>query len=107
MILGLSNIFFAFLLIGISIPLVRGKIYMNQTYCFRFMKSFESEENWYKINNYGGKQMIIWSILLFFIGIITLFLPIKDNGVITILIACAPLIVLVPAFMSYKYSKKL
>lgn len=105
-ILGLSNIFVAFI-IGISIPLVMRKIPMNHIYGVRFSKSFESENNWYKINEYGGKKLIIWAIPLIMIGIITFFLLLKGNGVLIILIACAPLMVIVPAVMSYKFSKQL
>ncbi len=107
-ILGLSNIFVSSLIIGGSIPLVMGKIPMNPIYGVRFKKSFESEENWYKINKYGGKQLIIWSIPLFMTGVLTFFLPIKGNSVFTNLVAGAPLIFLiVPAYMSYKYAKTL
>jgi len=80
---------------------------MNHFYGVRFKKSYESEENWYKINHYGGKQLIAWSVLLLIIGVLTFFLPPKEKGIMTTLIGCAPLIVLVPAYMSYKYAKKL
>ncbi len=107
LILGLSNIIVACLIIGMSIPLIMDKISMNQIYGFRFSKSFESKENWYKINRFGGKQLIIWSIPLFFIGIITFFLSIEDHFLLTALISYTPLILLIPVFKSYKYSKKL
>ena len=29
---------------------------MNHLYGIRIKKSFESEDSWYKINEYGGKQ---------------------------------------------------
>jgi hypothetical protein len=106
-ILGISNIFIGILMIIISIPLVRKSISMNKIYGVRFKKSFESEENWYKINVYGGKQLIIWSFPLILFGVITFFLPLKGNELWILLTACAPLIVLVPAIMSYLYSRKL
>ena len=106
-ILGISNIFIGILMIIISIPLVQKSISMNEIYGVRFKKSFESEENWYKINAYGGKQLIIWSVPLIVFGVVTFFLPLKNNELRIILVACAPLIVLVPAFTSYRYSKKL
>ncbi len=105
--LGLSNIIVAFIIIGISIPLALRKIPMNNLFGVRFSKSFESEDNWYKINEYGGKKLIVWAIPLIVIGTITFFLPLKGNGVLTFLIGCAPLIVMIPAYLSYKYSKKL
>jgi uncharacterized membrane protein len=106
-ILGVSNIFVALIIIGMSIPLVLSKIPMNHIYGVRFSKSFESEDNWYKINKYGGKKLIAWSIPLILFGILTFFLPLKGHVVLTTLIACAPLIVVIPAYMSYKFSKRL
>ena len=105
--LGVSNIFVGLLTILISIPLVLGKVPMNSLYGVRFKKSFESEELWYKINAYGGRLLIIWSIPLVFLGVITFFLPLGGRQIWTTLIACAPLIVVIPAVMSYIYSKSL
>jgi uncharacterized membrane protein len=107
MIAGLSNIFVGVLFIAISLPLVMGKIPMNSFCGVRFKKSYESEENWYKINRYGGQQLIIWSIVLVILGVSTIFSPIKESHGFTSISLCAPLIVLIPAFKSYMYSKKL
>ena len=69
------NIACALLFIGISIPLVKNKIKMNSWYGVRIEKSFKSKENWYKINSYGGKELIIWSIPIIISGIICFFVP--------------------------------
>lgn len=95
------------LFIAISIPLVQGKVSMNKTYGVRIKKAFESEENWYTINAYGGKQLILWSIPLILLGVATFFLPLEGNGPAIVAVACAPLIVLVPAIMSCAFAKKL
>ena len=105
--LGLSNISVAALFIVISIPLAKGKVAMNTTYGVRIKKAFESEENWCKINAYGGKQLILWSVPLMLLGLATFFLPLEGNGPAIVSVACAPLIVLVPAIMSCAYAKKL
>ncbi len=105
--LGLSNISIAALSIVISIPLATGKVSMNRTYGVRIKRAFESEENWYKINAYGGKQLILWSIPLILLGLATFFLPLEGNGPAIVAVACAPLIVLVPAIMSCVYAKNL
>ena len=105
--LGISNIFVATTLILLSIPLIQQKVSMNKMYGVRIKKAFESEENWYKINTYGGKQLVLWSIPLGLLGVSTFFLPLDGNGFMITLIACAPLIVLVPAIMSCIYAKKL
>ncbi len=70
------NILAGILFIGISIPLLRGKIPMNQAYGFRIQKAFASNDNWYAINKYGAKQLLIWSSIVVAAGIILLFVPI-------------------------------
>jgi hypothetical protein len=77
---GLVNIVTALLLIGISIPLVKHKIKMNHLYGVRITKSFESDDNWYRINAYGGKQLIIWSIPMILAGLICFIVPISDTN---------------------------
>ncbi len=54
----LSNLYCAVLFIAISVPLVFRKIPMNHFYGFRIKKAFMSDELWYDINAYGGRQMI-------------------------------------------------
>ena len=105
--LGISNIFVAALFIVLSIPLVKGKIPMNKVYGVRIKKAFESDENWYKINAYGGKQLILWSIPLVLLGVVTFFVPLEANGPLITAVACAPLIVVIPAITSCAYAKKL
>lgn len=106
-VLGLSNIFVSLLVIGISIPLVMEKIPMNEIYGIRFGKSFEANETWYKVDKFGGRQLIIWAIPLFLLGVLSFFIPIEGNTFLIILIACAPLIIVVPAFKSYMYLRTL
>lgn len=106
-IFGISHIFIAFILILISIPLVKGQVSMNNFYGIRFKKAYESEENWYKINKYGGRQLIIWSIPLGLFGIISFFLPYKENPLLHLISVLAPFIILVPVFKSYLYARKI
>ncbi|HCK16517.1 TPA: hypothetical protein DHW51_20490, partial [Candidatus Poribacteria bacterium] len=37
---------------------------MNHYYNMRIRKAFESKENWYKINCFGARQWIIFSVLM-------------------------------------------
>ncbi len=102
--LGLSNIFIGALVIGLCIPLLKDKIKMNHWYGIRwFKKSFESDENWYKINRYGGRRMIIWSMVLIAIGVVAFFLPVSGTG--TILLASAPMIYVIPAVECWQFTK--
>ena len=105
--LGMNNIVIAGLFIVMAIPLVSHKVGMNRVFGIRLKRAFESEENWYKINEYGGKQLIIWSIVLALIGIVTFFIPLKDNMVLITLVASAPLIVIVAAIKSWLYARRI
>jgi hypothetical protein len=107
LILGSSHIFIALVIILISIPLVKEKIPMNTWYGVRFNKSYGSDENWYRINRYGGRQLIIWSVVLAFLGIVTIFLPIDQNSILFFPGLLAPLIIFAPAVTSYMYARKL
>ena len=104
---GLMNTFLAFILICISIPLVKGHVSMNKFYGIRFKKSYESEENWYRINKYGGRQLILWSIPLGLFGIISFFLPVSESPLLYLISILAPFIVLIPCVTSYLYARKL
>ena len=111
-ILGLSNIGVAGLLIAISIPLIRRRVKMNHFYGVRIPKAFESEENWYKINEYGGRQLVLWSCVLALSGVVTFFLPLgtaeKPSDTLVLIAATMPLLVLVPAIVQILlYARKL
>ena len=63
------------LLFFVSIPLALRKVPMNRYYGFRTAAAFKSEQDWYDINAYAGKQMAFWSLLLIAAGIAGFFLP--------------------------------
>ena len=107
MVLGMSNVTMAVTFILLGIPLLKRKVPMNRWYGARFKKSFESEENWYRINAYSAKQLMIWSVPLLLVGIATLFLPLKGHPGITRVLACAPMLIGAPCFLSYRFARKL
>jgi hypothetical protein len=94
-IFGLTNIACALLIIGICIPLVKRKIKMNSWYGVRIPKSFESEENWYRINAYGGKELIIWSIPIMLSGVLCFFIPgeYQHKEILTLILGFGPLVI--------------
>jgi uncharacterized membrane protein len=106
-IIGVANIICCLLYIAVSIPMITGSVKMNWIYGARFPKSFESEENWYKINKYTGKRLVFWSIPLFIIGVASFFIPMEEDSVIAIVLAFAPLIVIIPTIEGFMYSKRL
>ena len=109
LIAAITNIVLALLLIGISLPLVLGKVLMNHVYGIRFAKSFESEELWVKINRYGGKQIIFWSIPIILLGLAALVFPTLVTGLRAfMLITCIapPVFIVIAVITSYRYAKK-
>lgn len=108
LILGLSFIIAGAIFILISIPLLKGSIKMNDWYGMRIKKSFESDENWYKINKYGAQQLIKWSALLVLIGIATFFIPFGNNEIWIIVFSFVPVFVIIPPVIkTYQYARKL
>ena len=99
--LGSTILAVSTLFIALSIPLMKRKVKMNGWYGVRIPKAFESEKNWYKINAYGGKRLMIWSSALALIGIAAFFIPLdqgsSSNSALRILLAFSPLIVVIPA----------
>lgn len=107
-ILGSSFIIAGAIFILISIPLLRGSVKMNDWYGVRFRKSFESDENWYKINRYGARQLIKWSVLLILIGAVTFFIPFENNETRIIIFSFLPVIVIIPPVIkTYQFARKL
>ncbi len=108
MTIGIVNIILGALIILMSIPLVLGSVEMNHGYGVRIKKAFESEENWYKINKFGGKKLIFWSAIMIIVGTITLFIHFVNNTLLFIAFACAPIIIMIPCILEiYNYARKL
>ena len=79
---------------------------MNKWYGVRVPKSYSSEKNWYQINEYGGRLLLYWSVVIILIGIISLILPPLDETMKTTL-SLVPLLLLVPTVQIFIYSNKL
>lgn len=105
--LGISNITVGVLIIVLCLPLLKGRIGMNHWYGMRFRKSFQSKENWYRINGYGAQRMILWSAVLVIVGVLTLFIPVSSKGILSLVISSAPLIIIIPAIETWLYTRKL
>jgi hypothetical protein len=70
--LGLTVIGAGCVCIALGLPLMKRKIRMNRWYGVRIPKSFQSEEYWFKINEYGGRQLVVWSVPLIAWGAVVL-----------------------------------
>ena len=103
--IGLMHISISLIICVLCIPLAKGKVPMNNVYGIRTKKALESDENWYKINKYGAKQLIIWSIVLALIGFVVLVIPVNNDFLYSLLL-CAPLLYIIPAVKCYIHGKK-
>ena len=54
----------ALVIAGVSVPMIRGRVKMNQWYGVRIRAAFESEAAWYDINRYGGRLLLVWSFIV-------------------------------------------
>jgi uncharacterized membrane protein len=56
--IAIIHVIVGFVIIGVSLPLVKRKIKRNHWYGIRIPEAFKSEERWLEINQYGGHLMI-------------------------------------------------
>jgi hypothetical protein len=104
---GISWIFCGVVCLALSIPLARGKVGRNAIYGVRFRESFQSDEAWMAINQFGGRRLMRWCWPLIAVGIVAIFLPLQRHPIGTVLLGFAPLIfVLIPVFESWRFAKR-
>lgn len=95
-ILALVNIGTGLLFILLSIPLALRRIPMNTWYGYRFKKAFMSNDLWYNINAYGGKQMIRWSSPLTIMSVAIFFLMDVPGSLVAQIAVSVCLLVIFP-----------
>lgn len=109
--LGIINISCGIIFTLLGIPLLLKKIPMNSLYGFRISKAFDSDKNWYEINRFGGRQLILWSFLLIAIGALYFVFPINSSRseLNNILLAVLPILICptVAIVKTYFFSKQL
>ncbi len=76
--LALMDVICAVLFIAVSLPLILDKIPPNYLYGVRIPKAFLSDENWYNINQYGGRAVALWSLPLLLTGFLKFFVSPED-----------------------------
>jgi uncharacterized membrane protein len=65
----------ALLVIGVSVPLIKRKVPRNPIYGVRIPEAFKSEERWLEINEYGGRLLLRWGLVVGAVSAIGLMLP--------------------------------
>lgn len=68
----------AVIAIGVAVPLTRRRVKMNHWYGVRIPAAFESEEAWFDINQYGGRLLMVWGLVIAATACAGAFLKRKD-----------------------------
>jgi SdpI/YhfL family protein len=107
-VLGFLHIGVGVLAIGLSIPLLLGKVRMNRWYGARLHAAFASEAHWYRINRYGAVQMITYGVALGLLGVVVLLNPPRPGSLWFVMAAAAPGVLVIPMLvMLLRYAKRL
>ena len=112
---GLNNIvgLIVYVILGalftiLLIPLLLGKVKMNHIYGIPLTESYKSDENWYKINKFAARRLILWSLTLIVLGVIILvFAPINNYILFIGAIILPGALFAIPMLDIYGYAKKL
>lgn len=95
------------LMFVLSLPLISRQIPMNGGYGIRIPAAFESEQRWYDINAYGGRQFARWSWLITATGVVGFFVSAEHREAYFLTsVAVTLLAVMMPVLQIYRWSRK-
>ncbi len=103
---GLANLCVGLIVAVVCYPLDRGWVKRNRWYGFRLSKSYESDLQWYAINRYGARAMYPWAGLIAISGVAAFFLTAQEGSSLPGLFSLMPVTVLIPAFQTWWWSRK-
>jgi len=87
---------FGGLLAAGSLPLVLRLVPMNRLYGIRIPKAFASESNWYAINAYGGRLLMVYGMAVFAFGLLARHAAPPPASIWTAVFIVGPLLLAVP-----------
>lgn len=112
----LTVLFFAglsVLLIGLSVPLIRGRVKPNAWYGLRVSYTLDNPDIWYPANHYAGKLLLVYALVLLLVTLALPFLldidlsgPAPDVYVISVSMVAMVGILLV-LVLSWRYAREL
>lgn len=95
--------------IAVAVPLIKGRVKMNEWYGVRIPAAFASEEAWLDINRFGGRLLLFWGIIVAATATVGAFLS-KNAWLIynfaSLAIIMGSLIVIVARIYSYGRKKR-
>ncbi|HEY4415276.1 MAG TPA: SdpI family protein [Verrucomicrobiae bacterium] len=67
--IALADLQLGVVIFALGLLLALRKVPMNDSFGIRIRAAYESEQRWYEVNAYGGRQLAIWSWLIIIAGI--------------------------------------
>ncbi|MDD5644658.1 MAG: SdpI family protein [bacterium] len=102
--LFIYNLVLALVIIALAIPLYMEKIHINRWYGVRLPKSYESEQNWLKINKLWAKKAFLWSSLYILADVIiyavSIFLTPENELIFVLLFSLLPVLIAAMLFIA-------
>jgi hypothetical protein len=101
-----GNLLFALLQFCIGLPLLLRKVPRNSFYGFRTRAALESDERWYDINAYHGRQLVNWSVIMVSNGVTGFFIPpAASDAYLAVSLGLAAVAVTVPIILAFRWSR--
>jgi uncharacterized membrane protein len=97
-----------FLLAGLSVPLILGKVKPNPFYGFRVSQTLENPDLWYAANKYAGKRLVVAGLAIMIGSVILYFIP--GISIDTYALACLAVFAVpftVGLYQDWRYLKSL
>lgn len=104
-IIGISDVVVSLVFIALAVPLMRRRVPRNGVFGFRIRKAYKSDENWYAINEYGGRRILIWSIPIAICGLIAMIIPMSHATLGWF--SYAPLLITLPIIETIRFARDL
>jgi hypothetical protein len=75
LILTILYLLFGLLLIGLSVPLMRGKVPPNSWYGFRIRLTLDNPDIWYPVNAWAARRLLVAGLVTVFAALFTPLIP--------------------------------
>jgi len=107
-VLGILHMGIGLLLIGLSIPLLLGRVRMNGWYGVRLPQAFRSEANWYSLNRYGAIQLMCYGAALIVLGVVVVLISPRPGSAWFVVGLAAPGLLSLPMIVRvFLFAKRL
>jgi hypothetical protein len=96
------------ILIGISIPLIQGRVGPNPWYGFRVRRTLEDPEVWYRVNSYSAWRLLAVGVAEIVVATALYFVPALDVAVYASIVGGVVIAGLIVGFVqTFRYLQQL